>query len=174
MAPAVGLALASFLAGAPAAEATAWGGCTINGMIIFSPSASAPSQGRWEISPGQIECQGFFYGSDHFVGPGSFTGSGSYTAVPSGGASCLESLGSGTVDYWLRTSTQDIHVEEPHSFLLAGAGAFTTPTLRGTFQIPLYNGDCVTTPRTTTPFLAQVTLLRAGPQLPAAYQSVGR
>ena len=46
---------------------------------------------------------------------------------------------------------------------MAGAGAFTTPTLRGTFQLPLYDGNCMTTPRTTTLFLAQVTLARSGP-----------
>jgi len=169
IAPSVGLALASFLISAPAAEATAWGACTISGTITFSPYAGAHSQGRWDISPGVIECQGFFYGTDHFAGPGSFTGSGSYTAVPSGSRSCLEQLGSGTVDYWLVTSSQNIHVIEPHSFILAGAGAFTTPTLRGSFQIPLYEGDCVTTPRTTTLFLAEVALVRAGPQPPAGW-----
>jgi len=169
IAPSVGLALASFLASAPTAEATAWGACTISGTITFSPSAWAPSQGRWDISPGLIECQGFFYGWNRIVGPGSFAGSGSYNTVPSDGGSCVEQLGSGTADYWLMTSRQDIHIKEPHSFILAGAGAFTTPTLRGSFQIPLYNGGCVTTPRTTTPFLAQVTLVRFGPQAPASW-----
>lgn len=167
--PSVGLALASVLASAPTAEATAWGACTISGTITFSPSAWAPSQGRWEISPGVIDCWGLFYGWDRLLGPGSFAGSGSYSTVPSGGGSCLEQLGSGTVDYWLMTSSQDVHVKEPHSFILAGAGTFTTPTLRGTFQIPVHNGGCVTTPRTATPFLAQVTLVRVGPQPPAGW-----
>ena len=160
------LTLASFLAAAPAAEATAAGVCTISGTINFWPSA-AP-QGRWVISPGVIECRGFFFGWDPMLGPGSFVASGSYTAVPSS-AGCVEQLGSGTVDYWITTTQQHVHVIEPHSFMLAGAGAFTTPTLRGTFQLPLYEGNCVTTPRTTTLFLAQVTLARVGPQPPAGW-----
>ena len=49
---------------------------------------------------------------------------------------------------------------EPYAFLLAGAGAFTTPTLRGTFQITSFDGNCVTGPVTKASFLAQVTLLR--------------
>ena len=35
------------------------------------------------------------------------------------------------VDYWIPTEKQDVHVKEPYAFLLAGAGVFTTPTLRG-------------------------------------------
>lgn len=159
------LTLGSFVAAAPAAEAKAAGLCTISGTINFSPSASP--QGRWEISPGVIDCRGFFFGWTPMLGPGSFVASGSYTAVPSG-AGCVEQLGSGTVDYWITTTEQHVHVIEPHSFTLAGAGAFTTPTLRGTFQIPLYDGNCMTTPRTTTLFLAQVTLARAGPPIVAA------
>ena len=154
------LTLASFLATAPAAEAKAAGLCTISGTINFTPSA-AP-QGRWDISPGVIECRGFFFGWSPMLGSGSFVASGSYTAVPSG-AGCVEQLGPGTVDYWIMTTDQHVPVIEPHSFTLAGAGAFTTPTLRGTFQIPLYDGNCVATPRATTLFLAQVTLARAGP-----------
>lgn len=154
------LTLASFLATAPAAEAKAAGLCTISGTINFTPSASP--HGRWDISPGVIECRGFFFGWSPMLGSGSFVASGSYTAVPSG-ASCVERLGPGTVDYWIMTTDQHVHLIEPHSFTLAGAGAFTTPTLRGTFQIPLYGGNCMTTPRTTTLFLAQVTLARAGP-----------
>lgn len=160
------LTLASSLTATPAAEATAAGVCTISGTINFSPSAS--SQGRWDISPGVIDCRGFFFGWNPMLGPGSFVASGSYTAVPSG-AGCLEQLGSGTVDYWITTTNQHVHLIEPHSFTLAGAGTFTTPTLRGTFQIPLYDGNCVTTPRTTTLFLAQVTLARVGPPPPTAW-----
>jgi hypothetical protein len=158
----VSLTLASFLATAPAAEAKAAGVCTISGTINFSPSA--PPQGRWDISPGVIECRGFFFGWSPMLGSGSFVASGSYTAVPSG-VGCVEQLGSGTVDYWIMTTDQHVHLIEPHSFTLAGAGAFTTPTLRGTFQLPLYDGNCMTTPRTATLFLAQVTLARAGPPL---------
>ena len=160
------LTLASFLTAAPAAEATAAGVCTISGTINFSTSAS--SQGRWDISPGVIECRGFFFGWNPMLGRGSFAASGSYTAVPSG-AGCVEQLGSGTVDYWITTTDQHVHLIEPHSFILAGAGTFTTPTLRGTFQIPLYDGNCVTAPRTTTLFLAQVTLARTGPPPPTAW-----
>ena len=156
------LTLASVLTAAPAAEAKAAGLCTISGTIHFSPSA-AP-QGRWDISGGVIECRGFFFGWTPMLGPGSFTASGSYTAVPSG-VDCVEQLGAGTADYWIMTSEQQVHVIEPHTFTLAGAGAFTTPTLRGTFQIPLYDGNCMTTPRTSTLFLAQVTLARAGPPI---------
>ena len=159
------LTLASFLTAVPAAHASAAGVCTISGTINFAPSASP--QGRWEISPGVIECRGFFSGNP-MIGPGSFVGSGSYTAVPSG-AGCLEQLGSGTVDYWITTTEQQVHLIEPHSFILAGAGPFTTPTLRGTFQIPLYDGNCVATPRTTTLFLAQVTLARGGPRPPSGW-----
>jgi len=54
-------------------------------------------------------------------------------------------------------------VKEPHAFLLAGAGVFTTPTLRGTFQIPLYEGNCLTAPVSRAMFLAQVSLVRVPP-----------
>ena len=66
----VSLTLGSFLIAAPAAEATAAGVCTISGTINFSPSAS--SQDRWDISPGVIECRGFFFGWNPMLGPGSF------------------------------------------------------------------------------------------------------
>lgn len=160
------LTLAPFLTAVPAADATAAGVCTISGTINFSPPAS--SGGRWTISPGLIECQGFFFGWSPMVGPGSFAASGSYTALPAG-AGCAEQLGSGTVDYWIMTTRQHVHLIEPYSFVLAGAGAFTTPTLRGTFQIPLYDGNCVSTPRTAAPFLAEVTLARAGPPPPSGW-----
>jgi hypothetical protein len=94
------------------------------------------------------------------VQQGAFEGSGSYTVVPSGEGGCLRELGTGTVDYWIKTDKQDVHVKEPHAFLLAGAGAFTTPTLRGVFQIPMYEGNCLTTPVTRALFLAEVTLVR--------------
>lgn len=158
-----GLALVPIFASAPAAEATAGGACTISGTITFSPVAVAPSEGRWSISPGVIDCRGLFSGWERILGPGSFAGSGSYTTVPSGGGSCLRQLGPGTVDYWIPTSEQDVHLIEPHAFILAGGGAFTTRTLRGTFQIPLHEGNCVTGPATSAVFLAQVTLLRSRP-----------
>ena len=64
------------------------------------------------------------------------------------------------VDYWIPTEKQDVHVVEPNAFLLAGAGAITTPTLKGVFQIPAYDGNCVTAPVTRATFLAEVTLFR--------------
>jgi hypothetical protein len=163
-----GLALVPFFASAPAAEATGAAACTISGTITFSPSAAAPSEGGWNISPAAIDCQGLFNvkGYERILRPGSFAGSGSYQTVPSGRGSCLRQLGHGTVDFWIPTSEQDVHLVEPHDFILAGAGAFTTPTLRGTFQIPLHEGNCVTAPATRALFLAQVALVRYNPPAP--------
>jgi hypothetical protein len=156
-----GLALVPFLASVPAAEATAGGACTINGTISFWPSASTAAEGRWSISPAVIDCRGLFNGWERIMGPGSFAASGAYTTVPSGGGSCLQELGPGKVDYRIPTSEQDVHIVEPHAFVLAGAGAFTTPTLHGTFQIPLHEGECLTAPVTSSLFLAQVALVRS-------------
>ena len=155
-----GLALAASVASAPAAEATGVGVCTVSGTITFSPSAPAPAEGRWDISPAVIECRGLFNTVERILGPGSFAGSGFSRAVPSAGGNCVRELGTGTVDYWIPTSEQDVHLIEPHSFVLAGAGGFTTPTLRGSFEIPLYDGRCVTAPATRALFLAEVTLVR--------------
>src|SRR5436853_2749433 len=94
------------------------------------------------------------------VRTGSFSGSGTYTALPSAQAGCLRELGTGEVDYWITTEKQDIHIKEPYAFLLSGAGVFTTPTLRGVFQIMSYDGNCLTGPVTKASFLAQVTLFR--------------
>lgn len=69
------------------------------------------------------------------MGPASFTGSGTYTAVADGSAPWVHHAGSGTVDYLVRTSEQDIHVVEAHTFVLAGGGSFTTPTLQGRLEI---------------------------------------
>jgi hypothetical protein len=79
--------------------------------------------------------------------------------LPPGDGGCARALGSGTVDYWIPTDEQDVHVKEPHTFLLAGAGAFTTPTLRGLFQT-VSDGNCLTTPPARALFLAEVSLLR--------------
>ncbi|HEV7862624.1 MAG TPA: hypothetical protein VGR20_07990 [Acidimicrobiia bacterium] len=155
-----GLALAACLASVPPAEATAGGLCTISGTINFSPSTDAPSEGRWSIAPAVIDCRGLFNGWERILGPGSFTALGSYQTLQSARGSCLRQLGPGTVDYWIPTSEQDVHLIEPHSFLLAGAGAFTTPSLRGTFQIPLHEGNCLTAPVTKGLFVAQVALVR--------------
>jgi hypothetical protein len=162
-----GLALAPFFTSAPAAEATGAGVCAIGGTITFTPSGSAPSEGRWSIAPATIDCRGLFNtrGRERIMGPGSFAGSGSYGTVQSGDGSCLRQLGPGRVDYWIPTSEQDVHVVEPPTFTLAGAGTFTTPTLRGTFQIPVHAGDCANEPVNRALFLAQVALVRSHPPL---------
>ena len=155
-----GLALTAFLAVTPAADALGLGACTITGTITFTPQPLVHDHGAWEISPAVIQCRGQFNTRELMVRQGSFTGFGSYTVLPSGDGGCLRELGNGTVDYWIATDEQDVHVKEPHAFLLAGAGAFTTPTLRGLFQIPRYEGNCLTSPVTTALFLAEVTLVR--------------
>jgi hypothetical protein len=155
----------------PAAHAVGAGACMISGTIRFTPAAGSPGRGLWEINPAVIQCRGMFnvissprnsYGvGEQFVGNGQqFTGSGSYQTIPSADRGCLHELGEGTVDYWVTTQNQDVHMREKNTFLLAGAGAFTTPTLHGSFQIPLHEGSCLTGPPTTALFLAEVTLVR--------------
>ena len=161
-----GLALAILAAPAPPADAVAAGACVITGTIVFAPSAGGAEQGAWRIDPAVISCRGPFrvpHPEQMSGEAGQFSGVGSYHAVPSGDGHCLRELGTGTVDYWIKTEEQDVHVKEPHAFLLAGAGLFTTPTLRGTFQIPLYEGNCLTSPVNRAMFLAQVTLVRVPP-----------
>jgi hypothetical protein len=161
-----GLALTVIGAPAPPAGALAAGACVITGTIVFTPSAADTGHGAWRIGPAVIKCRGPFripHPEQMNGDAGSFTGVGSYDAAPSGEGHCLRHLGAGTVDYWIRTEEQDVHVKEPHTFMLAGAGLFTTPTLRGTFQIPLYEGNCLTAPVNRAMFLAQVTLLRVPP-----------
>lgn len=156
----VGLALAFVVGPVPAAEAVGVGACTIGGTITFTPSGQTPGQGTWAIAPGVIQCRGQFNTYEYMVRTGEFAGSGTYTSVSSAEVGCFRELGTGTVDYWIPTDKQDAHVVEPYAFLLAGAGAFTTPTLRGAFQITTYDGNCVTGPVTKASFLAQVTLFR--------------
>lgn len=166
-----GLALTVLFVPTPAANALAAGGCIISGTIRFTPAAGSSDRGLWDINPAVIQCQGMFnavssprygYGvGEPFTGSGEqFTGSGSYKTVPLGDGGCLQELGEGTVDYWFRTVNQDVHMREKNTFLLAGAGAFTTPTLYGSFQIPLHEGGCLTGPPTTALFLAEVTVVR--------------
>jgi hypothetical protein len=154
-----GLAVALLLGPAPAAEAVGAGACTIGGTITFKPSET-PGQGTWSIAPGAIQCKGQFNTYELMVRQGDFGGSGTYTSASSSETGCFRELGTGTVDYWIPTDKQDIHVVEPYAFFLAGAGAFLTPTLRGTFQITTYDGDCVTGTVSKASFLAQVTLFR--------------
>jgi hypothetical protein len=156
-----GLALLCLLGFAPPADALGAGVCTISGIINFSPSQT-PLQGVWSIDPAVIECRGLFRSWDRILQPGSFIGSGSYST--SGNGSCLERVGWGTVDYMIHTSEQDVHMVEPHEFVLAGGGTFTTPTLSGTSQVvPPYHGegDCLTKPVSQKAFfLAQVVMAR--------------
>ena len=148
---------------APKAGAVGAGACSISGTIRFTSSASNPDRGRWDIAPAVIDCAGMFTAFDEkMVGRGSFSGSGSFTTVPSGQGGCLHELGTGTVDYWIPTNLQKVHVREPNTFLLAGAGPFTTPTLRGAFQVPVRDGTCLTAPVPDALFLAQVTMVRTG------------
>jgi hypothetical protein len=157
------LALALFVAPAPPADAIAVGACVITGTIRFTPSALGAERGAWEIGPAIIQCRGPFrvpHPEQMNGDAGAFSGIGSYTTDASGQGHCLRQLGSGTVDYWIRTEEQDVHVKEPHEFFLAGAGVFTTPTLRGTFQIPRYEGNCLAAPVRKGTFLAEVTLVR--------------
>ena len=154
-----GLALAGLVAPAPPAEALGIGACTISGTIGFTRSLATPNQGTWSIGPAVIQCRGQFNTRELMVRQGPFAGSGSYTVMPTSASGCLRELGSGTVDYWIPTDEQDVHVREPHTFLLGGAGAFTTPTLRGLFQT-VSDGNCLTTPPARALFLAEVSLLR--------------
>ena len=164
-----GLFMTAVLVPAPAAQAIGVGECLISGTIRFTPSA--PNRGVWNIDPAVIQCQGMFnFVSSPRQGNGvgesfnpqgqQFRGSGSYQTVPSSSGACLHELGEGTVDYYLRTVNQDIHMKEQNTFLLAGAGTFTTPTLYGSFQISQHDSSCLTDPATTAHFLAEVTLVR--------------
>ena len=156
-----GLALTLVLAPAPAAEAVGAGVCSIGGTINFVPASGSTTQGNWSISPGSIQCRGQYNTKELMLRYGSFSGEGQYTSLPSAEGSCLRQLGTGDVDYWITTEKQDIHVREPHAFVLGGAGAFTTPTLRGVFQIVSYEGgQCLTDSVTKASFLAQVSLFR--------------
>jgi hypothetical protein len=156
-----GLTLAILVGPAPAAEAFGAGACTIGGTITFVPAdGQAPGQGNWSIAPGVIQCRGQFNTYEYMLRSGSFSGSGTYTSLPSTEGGCIKELGTGTVDYWIPTDKQDIHTVEPYAFLLAGAGAFTTPTLRGAFQVTTFDHNCLTGPVTQASFQAQVTLFR--------------
>ena len=159
---AVGLVLLTISA-APTAQAAGLAACTITGTIRFFPSSENRMQGAWNVEPAVIDCRGVFSfrGRQRILRPGSFSGSGTYAALPTESGTCLHHVGSGTVDYWLFTSEADVHLKEPQSFVLAGAGTFSTPILRATFQVtPPSDGDCVTKPVTKALFVAQATLVR--------------
>ena len=143
------------------AGATGVAACTITGTITFLQSASTAEQGVWTIDPAVISCQGLFNGYDRILGPGKFSGTGSYTALPGSSGPCLRNVGSGKLDYTFPTTGSDVHLVEPNDYTLAGVGALTSPSLKGTFEItPPYEGDCVTKPITKALFLAEATLVR--------------
>jgi hypothetical protein len=150
---------------APAAGAVGLGVCRISGTIVFSSRTAG--DGQWSIVDGIIDCQGLIAARRRILAPGPFKGSGSFTALPDGGGTCLHQAGSGTVDYRIPTSGGDILITEPDAYTLAGAASFTTPTLRGTFELPPpYDGDCLTRPVTRAPFVAQALLYRYPRELP--------
>lgn len=150
----------------PRADATGAAVCSITATITFSAGSLAATHGSWTIGPGVISCQGLFNGYERIMGPGSFTGSGTYRAFPGGSGTCLRNAGTGTLDYGFPTSQADIHLVERGAYTLAGAGAFMTPSLRGTFQVAPLDGDCVTKPVTTGLFVAEATLVRFVPPGP--------
>jgi hypothetical protein len=135
--------------------------CLISGTIAFdeSPATAATGDaGVWTIGPGQISCDGVIKGYRIF-GSGPFTGSGTYTLPVAGGA-CLQHVGTGMVDYIMRSGAMVWHMREEQRFLLAGAGEIATPTLRGPAKLaPPYEGDCVTKPVTRAFFAAEVVMI---------------
>ena len=153
---------------APPADALGVAGCTIGGTISFTPPAAGAKQGGWRIERGAINCVGSYKSTDRFLGQGPFTGSGSYEMLPSGPGSCIYQVGTGKVDYVIRTTAGTYNISEKSDFVLAGAGKFATPSLRGTFLVPPpYEGDCATTPVTRASFASQVLLVR-DPQIGVA------
>ncbi len=145
--------------GTPTADASGVAVCAVSGTITFSP-APAPAQSTWSVEPAKINCQDVFRAYDRFLGPGSFSGRSTYVSSPTGDG-CLNYVGSGEVDYTLHTSEADVHIVEPHDFVLATAGAFTTPSLKGSLQalVP-YDGSCITTSVTEAAFVAEGILVR--------------
>jgi len=157
----VGLVVMPLVGYAPPARAMGGGACTISGTINFAPTSTNPGRGVWSIEPAVISCQGVFRAYERITGPGSFSGSGTYTETPAGSGTCLHHVGSGNVDYTIPTTEADVRIKEPHEFVLAGAGAFATPSLRGSFQVtPPYDGDCVARPVTRATFIAEAVLTR--------------
>jgi len=157
----VGLVGLPFAGLAPTAHAMGEAACTISGTITFAPDAASSGRGIWTIGPGVINCQGLFRAKRLITGPGSFIGSGTYEEASTGSGTCLHSIGTGQVDYIIPTTEATNRIQEPHDFVLAGAGAFTTPSLRGGFQVtPPYEGDCVTKPVTRATFVAEALMMR--------------
>jgi hypothetical protein len=157
--------LSPFVASVPTAGAVGAAVCNISGTITFAPPAVGSADGQWRIGPGAISCQGALNGY-HFYGQGPFTGSGSYTGLPGAGGACVPQMGTGMVDYIMRTGAMVHHIQEKKRFTLAGAGEFVTPSLRGGLVLaPPFSGDCVTTPLTQAAFFAQGLLIKTRPLL---------
>lgn len=157
------LVVSPFVVTVPAAEAIGGAACTISGTINFFPPAPGTDEGQWRIGPGAITCAGALNGY-HFYGQGPFSGSGSYTGLPAGTGSCFHYLGTGTVDYVMRTGAMVHRIREAKRFTLAGAGAFVTPSLRGGLALaPPFEGDCLTKPLTQASFVAQALLPKTAP-----------
>ena len=153
----------------PPAEATGAAACTITGTITFTHAAITTTEGVWTIEPAIISCNGLFNGYERILGPGKFSGAGSYTASR-GQRPVPAACGSGTVDYTFPTTAADVHLVEPNEYRLTGVGAFSSPSLKGTFQItPPYEGDCLTKPITKALFLAETSLIRFVPPDPNRY-----
>jgi hypothetical protein len=168
LAPLIGLIALPLVAEAPPARALGAGVCTITGTINFDPQKPPSAEGAWSIGPAAISCHGLSKGPERFLGQGPFSGSGSYSVLPTGTGGCLHQVGTGTVEYTVPTSGNPLHVKEAHQFVLAGAGGFTTPSLRGSFQqTPPFEGDCVVTPVTRATFVAQAVLVRDVPIYPS-------
>jgi hypothetical protein len=160
----LGLVVLALVGWVPPAGATGAAVCTISGTISFSHSELTSTEGTWTIGPAMINCQGPYNGYERIIGPGRFAGTGTYRAFPDGTGTCLHSVGSGTVEYGFPTTAYDIRLVEPNNYTLAGVGTFSTPSLKGTFEVtPPYDGDCVTKPVTTALFVAQASLLRFYP-----------
>ncbi len=155
-----GLSLVPLFGFVPKAEAIGPGTCTISGTIAFEPPNGPYLRGVWTIRPGAIDCKGAYRGVDYFTGQGPFTGSGTYSVLPSGTGACIHQVGEGSVDYTFVTNGGWYRLTEKNEFVLAGAGKFTTPSLKGSFVIPPDEGDCITTPVTRATFVAQVLLAR--------------
>ena len=156
----VGLVLLPLIGVVPSAHAMGEAACTISGTIDFLPTSTTPGQGVWTIEPGVINCQGLFRAKRVITGPGTFTGSGTYAEASTGRGPCLHTVGTGQVDYTVPTFDADNRIREPHDFVLAGAGAFTTPTLRGSFQVvPPYEATCLSKP-TKAGFVAEAVMVR--------------
>jgi hypothetical protein len=144
----------------PPASALGGAVCLISGTITFDhPAIAAGSTGAWSIGPGQISCNGIIKGYRIF-GSGPFTGAGTYEALPVGTGACLHHVGTGMVDYVMRSGAMVWRMREEQRLILAGAGEIATPTLRGPAKLaPPYEGDCLTKPVRRAFFAAEVVMI---------------